>query len=402
MTGCDTYAELAAGHDIRGLDIAGGGEFTLDACCAKCAETPSCVGFTRAAGVCNLKACKVDAAQCFSLQEVPNRTSYALPQPPPPPPPLGPPNVPPVPQSPPPLRPPPTPPPAATITVGADRAMLLDGLPYVVRGMAYSPLSSYSTRFTSPPDLFTMAHRAVWERDLVAISAAGANTLRLYNWNPALHEFDLSFLDTAITMGLRVIIPISNYFLGQPSLAIKIVQQVSRHPATLMWAVSNEAALAHGEEGRAQAAELSRAVRQAEQAIGTFHPITIPTICSHEGLSALLSALTLVNGSMDVVGMNCYWPSSGNGDFYTLLQARTALPLLVTEFGVDSFDNEAAASDELTQATWLGDLWRNSVRPGASCLATSGGNSGALMVSPPVSVGGIVFEFMDEPWKADH
>ena len=182
MSGCDAYAELAAGHEIRGLDIAGGGAFTLDECCSKCAEKPSCIGFTCNAGTCFLKACKVGAAQCFSLQEASNRTSYALPQPPPPPP-LGPPAVPPTPGSPPPLLPPPTPPPAANVTIGADRALLLGGLPYVVRGMAYSPLSSYATRFTSPPDLFTMANRAIWERDLVAMSAAGANTLRLYNWN---------------------------------------------------------------------------------------------------------------------------------------------------------------------------------------------------------------------------
>ena len=78
---------------------------------------------------------------------------------------------------------------------------------------------------------------------------------------------------------------------------------------------------------------------QAEAALGTFHPITIPAICDLDGVTALQSALTLANGSQDVVGLNCYWPSTSTGDFYTQLRSRTDLPLLLTEFGADSFDN---------------------------------------------------------------
>ena len=99
------------------------------------------------------------------------------------------------------------PPPAAVISIGPDGALLLDGAPYVVRGVAYSLLASYAERFTSPPDLFTLEHRALWERDLAAIAGAGANTLRLYNWDPGQHVSDVSFLDAAIYFGLRVSIP---------------------------------------------------------------------------------------------------------------------------------------------------------------------------------------------------
>eukprot|EP00966_Prymnesium_polylepis_P054164 1252064-Prymnesium_polylepis.1 len=66
--------------------------------------------------------------------------------------------------------------------MGADGALLADGAPYVVRGMAYSPLLGYSDRFPSPPDMFVAAYRAVWERDLALIAAA-ANTVRVYNWD---------------------------------------------------------------------------------------------------------------------------------------------------------------------------------------------------------------------------
>ena len=61
-----------------------------------------------------------------------------------------------------------------------------------------------------------------------------------------------------------MIVPVSNYFLDAPHLAPEIINQAARHPATLMWAVSNEAAFAFGEPGRTKAAALSRVVRQVE------------------------------------------------------------------------------------------------------------------------------------------
>ena len=55
-------------------------------------------------------------------------------------------------------------------------------------------------------------------------------------------------------------------------------------------------------------ADLTRRVRRAEAELGTFHPITVPSVCNLEGLSALMGALRAANGTMDVVGLNCYWP----------------------------------------------------------------------------------------------
>ena len=65
---------------------------------------------------------------------------------------------------------------------------------------------------------------------------------RLYNWDPALHggAAGLAFLDSAAAAGLRVMLPISNYFLEHREAARAIVQRIARHPAILLWAVSNE------------------------------------------------------------------------------------------------------------------------------------------------------------------
>ena len=57
---------------------------------------------------------------------------------------------------------------------------------------------------------------------------------------------------------------------------------------------------------------------------------------------------------------------------------------VITEWGVDSFDNTADAIDEQTQASFLSDQWAALISPAASGY---------------VSSGGIVFEWTDEPWK---
>ena len=105
----------------------------------------------------------------------------------------------------------------------AGRSLLRDGTPVEVRGVGYSPLTSYTQRFASPPDIFNLASRTVWARDLPAIAATGANTVRLYNWDPEQHA-DLSFLDTCAELGLTVILPISNWFLDFPERAAEIVR----------------------------------------------------------------------------------------------------------------------------------------------------------------------------------
>eukprot|EP00965_Chrysotila_dentata_P247348 6207694-Pleurochrysis_carterae.AAC.6 len=52
----------------------------------------------------------------------------------------------------------------------------------------------------------------------------------------------ISFLDACASVGLRVLLPISNYFLDNPGHVKSIVYRVATHPAVLMWAVSNEPA----------------------------------------------------------------------------------------------------------------------------------------------------------------
>lgn len=266
------------------------------------------------------------------------------------------------------------------------RRLLVDGAPFTVRGVNYSPLESYAKRETSPPDIFYEAHRAVWARDLPRIATLGANVVRVYNWDPGLHDGDLSFLDACAENGLRVVLGISNYFYDNPAALPDIVKQAASHPALLMWAVTNEKV--HGVSDAeaavqyAQIAQLTAAVRSTEDALGTWHPITVPVTCELGHISSLEAA----GATLDVHSFQCYWAEreAWPVDFYAQYQQATPKPLLLSEFGLDSYDNAAGGANETTQGSHLGEQWAALISPAATGCAT---------------VGGIVFEWMDEPWK---
>eukprot|EP00310_Coccolithus_braarudii_P022803 CAMPEP_0183346696 /NCGR_PEP_ID=MMETSP0164_2-20130417/11732_1 /TAXON_ID=221442 /ORGANISM="Coccolithus pelagicus ssp braarudi, Strain PLY182g" /LENGTH=453 /DNA_ID=CAMNT_0025518011 /DNA_START=54 /DNA_END=1415 /DNA_ORIENTATION=- len=279
-------------------------------------------------------------------------------------------------------------PPSTDVSI-AGRALLVNGDPYEVRGLAYSPLLGYEARMVAPPDIFTQRHAARWSLDLHHLAALGANTLRLYNWDPAEHEHDIAFLDACAAVGLRVILPISNYFLDHPDMVKRIVYRVASHRSLLMWAVSNEAAgttppaSPKAREAFAKVARLTAEVRKAEKLVNTWHPISVPLTCDVEAMLEL----TKVGAVVDVDAFNCYWATDQTFpvDFYAQLAAASSRPALLSEFGIDALDNIAGTVDEDVQANHLVAEWRS--------LVSADGSGGA-------TIGAVVFEWLDEPWKA--
>tara|TARA_B110001452_G_scaffold114836_1_gene95280 strand:- start:1596 stop:3038 length:1443 start_codon:yes stop_codon:yes gene_type:complete len=263
------------------------------------------------------------------------------------------------------------------------------GQPFIVKGINYSPLLSYAERLTSPPDMFhsTAVNEAIWARDLPLIRDMGANTIRVYNWDPSSKTPELHFLDSCQAHGLTVILGISNYFFDNPSFVPDIVRQVAHHPALLMWAVTNERVHAGDSDGvrssaYSQIASMTQMVRQTEQEEGTWHPISVPVTCALSHIDDLESS----GATVDVNAFQCYWDDGETwpADFYDQYAAKTTKPLVITEFGVDSYDNNAGGADEAAQSAHLRGKWSNLIGPPASGC---------------ISSGGLVFEWMDEPWK---
>jgi hypothetical protein len=80
----------------------------------------------------------------------------------------------------------------------------------------------------SDVDFFNVAFEGLWKSrgDLTELGAAGFTLVRLYNWGPTrgwnddgVGDAHLPFLEEAKKRGLRVIVPVSNYFLSSDKYA---------------------------------------------------------------------------------------------------------------------------------------------------------------------------------------
>ena len=156
-----------------------------------------------------------------------------------------------------------------------------------------------------------------------------------------------------------------------------------------MWGVSNEAPTTDV-DGLPQAyyyeriASLAHVVRQTEAALGTWHPVTVPVTCDLHHMDWFKAA----QAPIDIWGFNCYWAAAATWPtnwYAAFKQKSNGLPLVITEFGMDSYDNRVDRPFEHVQAEYTATQWT---------LLMSPRGSGGL------SLGGIVFEWMDEPWKA--
>ena len=101
-----------------------------------------------------------------------------------------------------------------------------------------------------PPDYFTPSYLYLWARDLPLLRAMGVNTLRIYSWN---NEVDHTpFLDACEGFGLKVLVthyvgssqetPVNTADARQQAIDkfVSHVRLLGDHPAILAWSFGNE------------------------------------------------------------------------------------------------------------------------------------------------------------------
>lgn len=131
------------------------------------------------------------------------------------------------------------------------KQLFVDGQPFQIRGVCYSPVPiGESVNFAPFGDYFTVKYMYMWKRDLALIKQMGANTIRIYGWDPKADHYP--FLDECQKVGLKVLV---TYYLGLAtenpvntaderwSLIGRFVEQLAwygDHPAILMWSFGNE------------------------------------------------------------------------------------------------------------------------------------------------------------------
>ena len=131
------------------------------------------------------------------------------------------------------------------------RQLLINGEPFIVRGICYSPVPINESAYFAPyGDYFTTDYSFIWLRDLPLIKAMGANVVRTYGWQP--NNDHTGFLDAATNHGLYVM---TTFYMGDEtetpvrtaSDRAKVISAFAdqvglyaAHPSLLFWSFGNE------------------------------------------------------------------------------------------------------------------------------------------------------------------
>lgn len=136
------------------------------------------------------------------------------------------------------------------------KQLYVDGQPFYVKGLCYSPVPIGET-IEYPPfgDYFISDYAYIWRRDLALIKAMGVNTIRIYGWDTVHNVTHYEFLDEVHRYGLKVVLTFyvgrnndkPPVYINTPELLqvpltnfTREVAMYGDHPAILMWSFGNE------------------------------------------------------------------------------------------------------------------------------------------------------------------
>ncbi len=260
---------------------------------------------------------------------------------------------------------------AAGIVVDG-RELSVDGVPFFIRGVCWNPVPKGQNH---PEGLDYAGLAAV---DIPLMQAAGINAVRTYE--PVL---DGSVLDQLYAAGIYILNTVYPWGGAEVATAVANVNAVKDHPANLMWVIGNEwnynglyVELSH-EESLARINEVAQAIRQVDDT----HPIA--TIYGELPSADTVNAMP----DIDVWGINSYRGISF-GDLFTEWEALAvpARPLFMAEFGADAFNANLPGYDPDSQAEATEAL--------LSEIVANRTDAGGVLL------GGTIFEWADEWWKA--
>ena len=291
-----------------------------------------------------------------------------------------------------------------TSVATSGRQLLVNGDPFTIKGVVYSPVPIGDDPEAAPPygDYFTSTKKSIYSRDLPLLRQMGANTLRLWTWDRTADHHE--FLDSAYNGGVTPIYIIAGYWINpgfdiDPQSPNNVRQQLKAnframvaahkyHPAILMWAIGNDlnAALMYGGKLSNLFSLINEMAAEAHAEEGSmFHPVTVAL--ADRSLISTISAYDAALPSIDVWGANVY---RGNtfGTLFKDFKASSSKPLAILEYGIDAFDNTNGDEYENIgtpyQATYAEALWNE------------------IKANSDVCIGGSIMEYSDEWWKGKH
>ncbi len=260
-------------------------------------------------------------------------------------------------------------PPPPTVTIEG-RALRVDGALFHIKGVNWNPVPRGGTH---PHDLDFGGYV---EQDAALMRAAGINTVRTYE---ALT--DRRVLDVLWAHGIHVINTAYSWGGAPVESVTETIEATRDHPAILMWAVGNEWNYNGLYAGLTPEATLERVGRVAAhiKRLDPAHPVA--TVYGEVPSAEVIAQLP----EIDAWGLNVY-RGLGFGDVFETFAGRSEKPMFFGEYGADAYNADIGAEDQAAQA----EATRVLTEAIVAQSAVSGGPC----------VGGLVFEWADEWWKA--
>ena len=270
------------------------------------------------------------------------------------------------------------------------RRLLQEGQPFQARGVAYQPTPVGDDPAAAPPngDYYTATYAGLNERNLPLLRQLGANVIRVYGWNPAVDH--KAFLDACYNGGESPIYVLVNRWIDPNSAWSNnaVVDAIRReflmlesgladHPAVLAVILGNEANAQNGSNPAFWDAMNSIAASIKQQ-----NPQRLVSVAITDAVQQVAAR----DAAMSALDFWCVQVYRGTtfGTLFTEYAAASRRPLLVSEFGIDAFDQLSGRpypDNGAFVGTVVANLWREIAANRETCA------------------GGCVFAFSDEWWK---
>ena len=312
-----------------------------------------------------------------------------------------------------------------------DWQLLVEGKPYIIKGITYAPTKvgqspddgtqgnwmeedfNKNGKIDGPFDAFVDKNRNNIQDvdepalgDFKLMQDMGVNTIRLYHHPLSVNkELMRQMYDN---YGIRLIM---GDFLGKYAIGSgaswnpgtdynneehkkkmiesvkKMVTEFKDEPYVLFWLLGNENVYGYACNANEQPEAFFKFANEVAKIIKSIDPEHPVAICSGDIL--FLDKFGKNAPDIDIFGTNAYRGDYGFGAFWKQVKENTGKPAFITEFGCPSYaEGKTIDEAEELQAQYHLGSWEDI----QNNMAFSGGAGNAL--------GGVIFEWLDEWWKA--
>jgi len=312
-----------------------------------------------------------------------------------------------------------------------DWQLLVEDKPYIIKGITYAPTKTGQSpddgtlgnwmeedfnrngKIDGPYDAFVDKNRNNLQDkdepaagDFKLLQDMGVNTIRLYH-HPLKVNKEL-MRDLYKHYGIRVIMGdfLGKYAIGSGAAwnpgtdynntehrknmiesVKKMVTEFKDEPYILFWLLGNENVYGYACNANEDPVAYFKFANEAAKIIKSIDPQHPVAICSGDIL--FLDKFGENSPEIDIFGTNAYRGDYGFGAFWSQVKEKTGKPAFITEFGCPAYaEGKTVEEAEGLQAEYHRGSWEDI----ENNMAFGSGSGNAL--------GGVVFEWLDEWWKA--